>query len=193
MIRGLAFDAFGTLLKPVPANGAYGQLAVLSGMDAGKFRQLALTEDVGLRALADRFGLSGHADGLESELNLHLGACELFSDVPLALEMASALPFVVCSNLATGYCGTVRRLVPAAAGYVFSCEVGHAKPDPAIYREVSERLALPPEEILFVGDTPRMDVEGPIAFGMAARLVSRRSGVSLVDAVLDGLASGRVP
>jgi len=55
---------------------------------------------------------------------------------------------------------------------ILSYEVGLVKPDPAIFRLVSDRLGLQPAEILFVGDTPSADVEGPQAIGMSAMHIS---------------------
>jgi len=55
---------------------------------------------------------------------------------------------------------------------ILSYEVGLAKPDPAIFRLVCDRLGLQPAEILFVGDTPWADIEGPRAIGMPAMLIA---------------------
>jgi len=55
---------------------------------------------------------------------------------------------------------------------ILSYEVGLVKPDPAIFRLVCDRLGLQPAEILFVGDTPAADIEGPCAIGMSAMLIS---------------------
>ena len=51
---------------------------------------------------------------------------------------------------------------------VLSYAVGHAKPERAIYGVVCDRLGLPPDRVLFVGDTPSADVDGPRAYGMRA-------------------------
>jgi putative hydrolase of the HAD superfamily len=37
---------------------------------------------------------------------------------------------------------------------LLSCEVGHAKPDPRIYRAALRRLAASPRDALFIDDTP---------------------------------------
>ena len=55
------------------------------------------------------------------------------------------------------------RRVDAA---VFSCEVGLAKPDPAIYRTVAERLGVDPAECVFVGDGADGELAGAAAVGM---------------------------
>lgn len=52
---------------------------------------------------------------------------------------------------------------------IYSHEVGVAKPDPRIYQLACERLALEPEEILFLDDVPA-NVEAARALGMHAVL-----------------------
>lgn len=53
---------------------------------------------------------------------------------------------------------------------LISEEVGFGKPDPRIYALALEQLGLPPEAVLFVGDSPVNDVAGPQAAGMRAAL-----------------------
>ncbi|WP_410821014.1 HAD family hydrolase [Micromonospora sp. 050-3] len=49
---------------------------------------------------------------------------------------------------------------------VFSCEVGLAKPDPAIFRIAAERLGVAPEDCVFVGDGADGELAGAAAVGM---------------------------
>ncbi|MEU6206367.1 HAD-IA family hydrolase [Micromonospora musae] len=49
---------------------------------------------------------------------------------------------------------------------VFSCDVGLAKPDPAIYHLAAERLGVRPEECVFVGDGADGELAGAAAVGM---------------------------
>jgi putative hydrolase of the HAD superfamily len=51
---------------------------------------------------------------------------------------------------------------------VFSCEVGVAKPDPAIYQAALGRLGAAPEECVFVGDGADRELYGAAALGMTA-------------------------
>lgn len=55
---------------------------------------------------------------------------------------------------------------------VLSYEVGLAKPAPAIFHLVCERLSFAAQEILFVGDTQSADIDGPRAIGMPAMHIS---------------------
>jgi len=53
---------------------------------------------------------------------------------------------------------------------VSSCDCGSAKPDPAIFREAARRTGLAPGEILHVGDSWELDVEGAVRAGFGAML-----------------------
>jgi epoxide hydrolase-like predicted phosphatase len=63
---------------------------------------------------------------------------------------------------------------------VYSAQVGMAKPDPAMFHLILERLNLSPSETLFIDDYPR-NVEAALALGMKA---IRFTGT---DALLDEL------
>jgi HAD superfamily hydrolase (TIGR01549 family) len=56
---------------------------------------------------------------------------------------------------------------------VISAEVRMRKPNPRIYATMLEMLRLAPREVLFVGDTPREDVAGPMGVGMHTAWVSK--------------------
>jgi putative hydrolase of the HAD superfamily len=55
---------------------------------------------------------------------------------------------------------------------IVSCEVGTAKPDPAIFRFAAEALDLSPDRILHVGDDPSLDLAANRA-GFHAVLIDR--------------------
>ena len=56
---------------------------------------------------------------------------------------------------------------------VISSEVGFRKPHPAFYRVACERLGLPADQVLCVGDDRENDVEGPIRAGLRAVKIDR--------------------
>ncbi|MBD3308849.1 HAD-IA family hydrolase [candidate division KSB3 bacterium] len=68
------------------------------------------------------------------------------------------------------------RLVDAA---VFSCDVGIIKPETAIYLEACNRLGVTPKEVVFVGDSYKMDVKIPLSLGMKAIHISKSSRENL--------------
>ncbi len=58
---------------------------------------------------------------------------------------------------------------------VYSAQVGMAKPDPAIFRLILDRLHVPPSEALFIDDYPR-NVDAALELGMQAiRFTSTRA------------------
>lgn len=57
---------------------------------------------------------------------------------------------------------------------VISGKEGIEKPDPAIFRLALERSGIQAQESVYVGDHPRIDVEGARAVGMGAVLIDRR-------------------
>jgi putative hydrolase of the HAD superfamily len=69
--------------------------------------------------------------------------------------------------------------LPIRAEHVFySSRLGHPKPSPRFFRAVEQRLELPPEQILLVGDDLENDYHGARAAGWRAVLLDRRQGVS---------------
>lgn len=56
---------------------------------------------------------------------------------------------------------------------VISADVGWRKPRPEIFQKALDGLGLAPEEVLFIGDQPVMDVEGADAMGMPALWFNR--------------------
>ncbi|MFE9692578.1 HAD family hydrolase [Micromonospora sp. NPDC005806] len=101
-------------------------------------------------------------------------ACRLLARVaPETLAVLDALradghPVGLLSN-ATAETAEAWRSSPLARRVdvaVFSCEVGLAKPDPAIYRTAAERLAAEPADCFFVGDGADGELAGAAAVGM---------------------------
>jgi putative hydrolase of the HAD superfamily len=55
---------------------------------------------------------------------------------------------------------------------VFSCDAGHVKPEPAIYRQCLEELGLDAGDCIFVGDGGSNELEGARAVGMRPVFIS---------------------
>ena len=70
-------------------------------------------------------------------------------------------------------------------GITVSCVVGYRKPSPIFYeaaiRNVAANGALPPERVLFVGDTLIPDIAGPAAAGMKTALVQGQGTASISE------------
>lgn len=67
---------------------------------------------------------------------------------------------------------------------VASIDVGFKKPDPKIFQLTLNQLELSPEEVIMVGDNPRMDIQGAHELGMATVRLMRgpnRTKPDLID------------
>jgi putative hydrolase of the HAD superfamily len=97
---------------------------------------------------------------------------ELYPDSLAALERIVAhVPIVSISNgnadLETIGLGHLFRERISASG------VGVAKPDPGIFRAACERIGIPAENMLHVGDDPELDVLGAQRAGLRAGWLNR--------------------
>ncbi|MGA4844485.1 HAD family hydrolase [Streptomyces sp. G45] len=102
---------------------------------------------------------------------------ELFPDAPDVLKALRerGLLIGVCSNWFWNLRERIAEtgLADAVDVVVGSAQAGARKPHPLIYRTLLERCALPPHQVLFVGDMWTPDVLGPLAAGMRAVHVAR--------------------
>lgn len=79
------------------------------------------------------------------------------------------VPYGLCSNLSSDYVAALSPFPEIKPVFrVLSCDVGYMKPDPEIYDLVIRAAGVPAERMLFTGDTPAADIEGPISAGMRA-------------------------
>lgn len=180
-VQVVVFDAFGTLLQFGRRLRPYHQLAAIPRSSEAQFAGQALnamTVDLEFSAFAAATRPDVGADmlaDLDRDLRFELAEISLFPDVlPMIRWLRGAgIRIGVCSNLAKPYGVPLRNLLPAMDFYALSYEQGAAKPDPRIYQYCVQQLDLPPESILFVGDTPAADVQGPRASGLQAILLDR--------------------
>jgi FMN phosphatase YigB (HAD superfamily) len=137
-----------------------------------------------LRTLA-RLGsaLPGRAAELAEALTrVHMAAVRSVTWAPAARiaavrQIAPYYRLGLLSNFDDTQCG---REVLADTGVadlfeavVISAEVGLRKPDGRIFQHLRALIGVPPEEILFVGDTPRDDILGASAAGMRTAWISK--------------------
>src|SRR4051812_23398585 len=99
-------------------------------------------------------------------------AVELYADVPAALQkLHERYRLFTASN------GNA-DLTRIGLGHLFertvaARDVGALKPDPVVFLKVLEGTDLSPEEVLFVGDDPELDVEGSRRVGMRPVWINR--------------------
>lgn len=102
----------------------------------------------------------------------------LFPDVVPALEFAkqAGLTIGLISNFEEWLEGLLTHMEVADLfdPVVISGKVGIEKPDPAIFRMALDQSGVPAAESVYVGDHPRIDVEGARAVGMGAVLIDRK-------------------
>lgn len=76
-------------------------------------------------------------------------------------------------------------LLPWFDAVVVSGDLGVGKPDPRVFRHVLERLGVPPERAIMVGDNPERDVAGGRASGLATVWVERTGAAAPPAAACD--------
>ena len=117
-------------------------------------------------------------------------------DVHAAMREAhrDGVPLYVLSNMQSEswtWLQENHEVFELCSGAVVSCEVGLAKPDPAIYRRLTERFGLRPADCAFVDDMAA-NVEAAIGCGWGAeRLVERERGGALVRELAARIAAER--
>jgi putative hydrolase of the HAD superfamily len=98
---------------------------------------------------------------------------ELFADVAPALERLRVRYRL--ATLSNGTADLVRiGLAPLFAVRLCAREIGAAKPHVRCFQRLADDLSLPPEEILYVGDDPLLDVNAARAAGLRTAWMNRR-------------------
>jgi putative hydrolase of the HAD superfamily len=104
--------------------------------------------------------------------------------VPVLAELHQrGLPIAVVSDCWYELPAFLPRLpvAPYLSGCVYSVDVGHCKPHPAMYLEACRRLRVDPDECMYVGDGGSRELSGARDVGMAAvRLTAPDLGRHLV-------------
>lgn len=156
-------------------------------------------------ATAAERGLLFGGDGFEDLLAALLGryavpapAAEVYADVWLSLETVADTVAVVRAlrarglgvHLATNQTRGRASYMRADLGYdglfdtsFYSCDLGVAKPDPAFFEAVLDRLEAAAPEVLFVDDHPA-NVAGAREAGLAAEQWTIEDGHALLHELL---------
>ncbi len=187
MSRPVIFDLFHTLIHGADEerDRVVGEMAVMVGVAPAElvaayhatWRDRLVRWDVEetIRILAGRLG-GTPTDAQVARAGQHrraLGRRVLDSVSPATLDVLDALradghPLALISN-ATSDTSEPWPQSPLARRFdvaIFSCDVGLAKPDPAIYHLAAERLGVEPAECFFVGDGSDGELPGAAAVGM---------------------------
>jgi putative hydrolase of the HAD superfamily len=197
-IKAVTFDVGGTLIRPWPSVGhVYAEIAARHGLGnlTAEFledrfrtiwgRRFHLTETrSGWEQLVDE-AFAGLAEVPPSrsffpelyERFAQADVWRIYDDVPPVLERLPAQGFrlAVISNWDERLRALLRHLQLDShfETIVVSCEVGHPKPDRAIFEQAALKLGLPAGRILHIGDSAEMDLEGARDAGFNALRIDR--------------------
>ncbi|MEW6744971.1 MAG: HAD family hydrolase [Planctomycetota bacterium] len=199
MLKAALFDAYETLVEVTcyasPYSHFYAELG-LSAAEVQRAEHLLLThatdtlEDAA-RLLQRAFGrapVRPHViERAQQELDEHLASCRPMDGLVGVISQVRdlGLRLALCSNASTPYKAPIRELGIARLldQLVFSCDVGHAKPESEIFRIALERVGAAPHEAVMIGDNDEADIEGAQAVGMHTIHVDGQGleGVPLCD------------
>ncbi len=183
------FDLFGTLIDSLSRREyerVLAEMAGVLGIPCGDFVRLWLATSyeraVGIlasseaniahcyRALGREGGPAGVADAVEIRTRFTQRALVPrpgSTETLLALRAAGyrlGLISDCSSEVSLLWSGT--PFAPLFDEALFSCAVGLKKPDPRIYQLACDRLGVPPERCLYVGDGGSRELSGAAAVGM---------------------------
>lgn len=181
-IKGVIFDAFGTLLQIQQATHPFRQLLKL-GIIQGRKPQandirVLMTTNLNLKAAARHLGIALQPHQIKlihDALSAEIQSIEPYQDGLEAIRLLreSGVKVAVCSNLAKPYGSVVEVLLPDLDGYGLSFEVGAMKPEKAIYEATVDQMSLHLEDCVMIGDSQRCDRDGPAAFGIKGFYLGR--------------------
>ena len=129
----------------------------------------------GFRIAFERMGLPGDADAATSRFFADLSRREPFPETRQALgEVQARYRIAVLSNADDGFLLPNLELLGFEFETVLSSEMARSyKPQPELFLAMLERLSLPPQETVYVGDRHFEDVSGASSVGMNAVWVDR--------------------
>jgi putative hydrolase of the HAD superfamily len=107
---------------------------------------------------------------------------QLFEDsLPVLAEMKkNGYPLAIVSDAQKVFCmqeGEMLGLTPFFSYTVMSTHLGFRKPDPRIFTIACTLLAVPPAEVVYIGNDLETDVKGAQGIGMKAILLDREKRV----------------
>ncbi|MEV1287144.1 HAD family hydrolase [Micromonospora sp. NPDC049679] len=191
--RAVLFDFFGTLTRAVTRGPHHVEIARTLGCDPGalvgvldrsfhaRARGRFGSAEETLRWVAEQAGGDPSPAALKAAAGARVEAVR--ADTALRGDAVATLRALRQRGLRTAVISDCTHelplflprlpVAPLLDTAVYSIEVGHCKPDPAIYLAACERLGVSPERCLYVGDGGSRELTGAGAIGMTpARLAA---------------------
>lgn len=185
LIRGVVFDAFGTLVRIEEGAHPFRQLLKIGRKngrrpESGDVHRI-MSSPLVLAEAAKVFGITispAELSAIESDLARELASIKVHEDGLYAVQklLDAGIKVGICSNLGMPYVEPVKRLYPGLS-YSMSCEFGDMKPSLRIYQHACDQLGLQPFEVAMIGDSLRCDKQGPDVFGMQGFFLDRSAGL----------------
>jgi len=193
--KAVIFDLFGTLIKNFPwdvSNSLLRQMALELSAPPDDFTALwhaAFNERMKgvlknyqacIRHICQQLGAQVQDDRIElaASTRFEMNKQEVTAPREGAIEVLSYLKANGCKTGLISNCSTETTLVwensplaPLVDVAVFSCLVGLMKPDPRIYQMAVGRLAVEPEECMYIADGMEQELMGASRLGMRAVLI----------------------
>lgn len=182
------FDLFGTLVNFGIQHHPYRQLLKWAREHGRKplsnDARTIMTINGDIQQVANQLGINppdGLIRKLTDDIEDELASLTLFDDVlPMLDEFQQrGIKLAICSNLAKPYGAIIERLLMQyPLEKILSYECGSIKPEPEIYRCITNAMKVTPSQCVFIGDTHLADVWGPQQIGMKGIHLSRTDKIS---------------
>lgn len=188
MKSAVCFDYFNTCTTAVSRGNGHLRTAELLGVDPGDWVELLDrtfderacggygTSVEGLRRLCGELGAWPSTAKLRAAVDLRLATVQ--DDAPLRAETIPVLRGLRAAGVRIAIVSDcwfeLPMFLPRSAlgglfdAAVYSFQVGHAKPHPAMYATACARLGVDPGDCLYVGDGGGRELTGAEGFGLTA-------------------------
>jgi putative hydrolase of the HAD superfamily len=172
-----AFNETRSRLRALGAEGALRREFGSSGAAAGDAFRVMEAE-----LMAKRLGIGVAEAAMMIDRDFYRGVEELFSRIRPFRGIKSTLDAIAGSGLRIALLSDLPparklELLGLSGSFEFALcseDIGFLKPAKEPFAELASRLGLEPERILYVGNSPSIDVAGAKAAGMSAAIVSFR-------------------
>ena len=181
-VKLVIFDLYSTLVAPGGRNGGspfeklfrYGQLDEAKRKE---YRDLFMTHHYTFDNIVKEFFSLSKAitDNIKKDLETEIANTKTYPEVHRVLSVLKRkYKLALISNLFADYKEPFFNL--GLDKYfnkvIFSCDVGHQKPEPQIYQMAM--MGYKPKQIIMIGDSVRKDYNAPRGLGFDAIVIDRK-------------------